>query len=112
MENDTGIKRGLARRCPNCGKGRLFAGYLEIRSPCAVCNVDNTIYPSDDLPPYLTILLSGHMIVPLFIVTDGRYALPLWLDADIWLPATLGLCLAMSARRWWATCRTAPAAAA
>ena len=32
----TGLKRGFARSCPNCGEGRLFAGYLETRSPCEV----------------------------------------------------------------------------
>ena len=83
------------RRCPTCGRGRLFAGYLNIRSRCEVCGVDNNIYPSDDLPPYLTILISGHVVVPLFVVVDGRYALPLWIEATIWLPVTLALCLAL-----------------
>jgi uncharacterized protein (DUF983 family) len=91
----TGIRRGLARRCPTCGKGRLFAGYLTLRSPCEVCGVDNNIYPSDDFPPYLTILVSGHVIVPLFIVIDAAYAPPFWIEGAIWLPATLILCLTM-----------------
>lgn len=91
----TGISRGLALRCPNCGKGRLFAGYLNIRAPCEVCGTDNTIYPSDDFPPYLTILLSGHIVVPLFVVTDSRHALPFWIDCAIWLPLTLVLCMGL-----------------
>src|SRR5271166_5703586 len=41
----TGLKRGLARRCPNCGKGQLLRGYLTIRSPCEVCGNDNSVYP-------------------------------------------------------------------
>jgi len=90
-----GLRRGLARRCPTCGKGRLFAGYLTIRSPCEVCGVDNNIYPSDDFPPYLTILVSGHVVVPLFIVTDSAYGLPFWIEGAIWLPLTLMLCLAL-----------------
>ena len=91
----TGIRRGLARRCPTCGKGRLFAGYLAIRAPCEVCGVDNNIYPSDDLPPYLTILVSGHVVVPLYIVLSGGSSLPLWIEAAIWLPIALALCLAL-----------------
>lgn len=91
----TGIGRGLTLRCPNCGKGRLFAGYLNIRSPCTVCGTDNNIYPSDDFPPYLTILVSGHIIIPRFAITDTHDALPFWIEAGIWLPITLALCLAM-----------------
>ncbi|HUN39154.1 MAG TPA: DUF983 domain-containing protein [Acetobacteraceae bacterium] len=91
----TGIRRGLALRCPNCGRGRLYAGYLRIRSPCEVCGTDNTMYPSDDFPPYVTILLSGHIIIPSFIVTDNAYALPFWIEGAIFLPITLILCLLM-----------------
>ena len=40
----TGLKRGFARRCPNCGKGQLFSGYLTISSPCEVCANNNTVY--------------------------------------------------------------------
>ena len=91
----TGIRRGLALHCPNCGTGRLFSRYLTIRSPCEVCGTDNTINPSDDFPPYLTIFLSGHIVIPLFVVTDSRYALPFWVEGIIWLPITLALCLAL-----------------
>ena len=31
------IKRGLIRRCPACGKGRLFAGYLSVAENCPDC---------------------------------------------------------------------------
>jgi uncharacterized protein (DUF983 family) len=55
----TGIRRGLACQCPVCGEGRLFSGYLKIKTRCDVCGTDNTVYPSDDFPPYLTIFLSG-----------------------------------------------------
>jgi uncharacterized protein (DUF983 family) len=57
--------------------------------------VDNNIYPSDDLPQYLTVLISGHLIVPLLIVTDNAYALPTWLEGVIWLPAAAAMCLVL-----------------
>lgn len=89
-----GLKRGLCRRCPNCGQGRLFTRYLTLRCPCEACGADNTIYPSDDFPPYLTILAVGHVVVPLFMWSD-RYKPPFWLQAVIWLPVTLVMCLAL-----------------
>jgi uncharacterized protein (DUF983 family) len=94
----TGIGRGLAVRCPNCGQGRLFRGYLSIRTPCESCGTDNTIYPSDDFPPYLTILAVAHIVVPLFVWSDRAYMPSMWLEAAIWLPVTLLLCLAILPR--------------
>lgn len=91
----TGLKRGIRRRCPNCGDGRLFDGYLKIRSPCEVCGTDNMMYPSDDFPPYLTIFVAGHVLVVLFVLTDRAYDPPLWLSGAIWLPATVILCVTL-----------------
>jgi uncharacterized protein (DUF983 family) len=88
----TGLRRGLARRCPNCGVGRLFDGFLTIRSPCDVCGNDNSIYPSDDFPPYLAIFITGHVVIPLFIWTDADFQPPFWLEAAIWLPLTAIMC--------------------
>jgi uncharacterized protein (DUF983 family) len=91
----TGLKRGLARRCPNCGKGPLLRGYLTILSPCEVCGNDNSAYPSDDFPPYLTVFVAGHVIVALFVWTDNVYEPPLWVEFAIWLPVTALMCLAL-----------------
>ena len=91
----TGIKRGLARRCPECGEGRLFAGYLKVRTPCESCGADNSIYPSDDLPPYLTVLVVGHVFVPVFMWVDKAYQPSFALQAAIWLPLMAFACLAM-----------------
>lgn len=70
----TGLKRGFGYRCPNCGKGKLFRGYLKVDPICACCGNDNGRYPADDAPPYFTILIVGHLVIaPLlafgFIVT-------------------------------------------
>ena len=98
-----GLGRGLTCRCPNCGRGKLFRGYLKVRSPCLVCGDDNAAYPLDDFPPYLTILVVGHLVVPLLIWTDLRYAPPVWLESAIWLPLTVILCLLLLPRMKGAT---------
>jgi uncharacterized protein (DUF983 family) len=59
----TGLKRGLSNRCPNCGKGKLFAGYLKVAPVCSVCGNQNSLYRADDAPPYFTILIVGHVVV-------------------------------------------------
>ena len=59
----TGIKRGLARRCPHCGEGHLFQGYLKVQPTCEVCGHDNSVYRADDGPAYFTILIVGHLLI-------------------------------------------------
>ncbi|HJS84495.1 MAG TPA: DUF983 domain-containing protein [Acetobacteraceae bacterium] len=88
-----GIRRGLACRCPVCGQGHLFSGYLKVKPRCEVCGADNAIYPSDDFPPYLTILILGHLLVPLFLWVDRAYSPSVWVQAAIWLPLSAVLCM-------------------
>ena len=59
----TGLARGFGGRCPACGRGKLLRAYLKVDSPCAACGHDNAQYPSDDAPPYFTILLMGHIVI-------------------------------------------------
>lgn len=83
-----GLKRGLKLRCPNCGQGKLFKSFLKVSPQCEVCGVDNSVYPSDDAPPYLTLVLTGHVIVPLYMTIERAFSPPMWLEAAIWLPLT------------------------
>ena len=84
----TGIGRGFCRRCPTCGRGALFRGFLTIQPRCPSCGADNSAYPSDDLPPYLTTLNAGHPIVPSFLWVDSTFATALWIQFATWLPLT------------------------
>lgn len=59
------------------------------------CGEDNTIYPSDDLPPYLTVLVVGHVFVPMFMWVDRAYEPSFALQAAIWLPLVTLACLAL-----------------
>jgi uncharacterized protein (DUF983 family) len=62
----------LAGRCPNCGEGRLFAGYLRVAATCEVCGHDLSRYHADDGPAYFTILIVGHLVIaPLLFVSLG-----------------------------------------
>ncbi|MEQ9261039.1 MAG: DUF983 domain-containing protein [Roseovarius sp.] len=59
------LRRGFARRCPNCGSGPLMKGYLTVRETCPVCREELRHHRADDGPAYLTILIVGHLMAPL-----------------------------------------------
>lgn len=56
------ILRGLMRRCPNCGQGAMFDGYLTVTHDCASCGQPLHHHRADDGPAYLTILVVGHIM--------------------------------------------------
>ncbi|MBI1173445.1 DUF983 domain-containing protein [bacterium] len=58
------IGRGLWARCPNCGKGRLFAGYLRVVERCSVCQAPLGNYRAADGPAFITITVVGLLLVP------------------------------------------------
>ena len=55
------LARGWRRKCPRCGAGPVFKGYLTVRSSCSVCRQDFRGARADDGPAYLTILIVGHI---------------------------------------------------
>ncbi len=81
-----GLPRGLRRRCPACGQGKLFSGYLAVRPVCAVCGNDNEQYPSDDFAPYVTMFLVLHLMVPVLILADRTWQMSVWFEGAVSLP--------------------------
>ncbi|MGY3439317.1 MULTISPECIES: DUF983 domain-containing protein [unclassified Marinovum] len=61
--------KGWRRKCPNCGSGPMLSGYLKVRSACPVCREALHHHRADDGPAYLTILIVGHLIAPLLLIT-------------------------------------------
>ena len=61
-ETRPALWRGLRRRCPNCGEGHLFNGYLRVVDRCEVCDEELFHHRADDGPAYLTILIVGHIL--------------------------------------------------
>ena len=95
----TALRRGWRGRCPRCGEGHLFGGYLKMRSHCPACGQDLEPYRADDAPAYFTILVVGHIVVPLVLALE-RYAdqPPLWFHAALWLPLSTLLALVLLPR--------------
>lgn len=78
-----GLRRGFVRRCPNCGEGALFRGYLRVRETCPSCGHDNERYPADDAPPYFTILITGHLVVAPSLALGVIQTWPTWLSMTV-----------------------------
>ena len=89
------LLRGLSRRCPACGRGALLRGYLKAHESCVNCGLPFEPLRSDDAAPYFTILIVGHVVVPLILLVEQHVSPPVSVQLAIWLPVTTLLTLAL-----------------
>ena len=94
LMNDLPIGRGLRGRCPRCGEGRLFRGYLSLRSACEHCGLDYGFADAGDGPAVFVILIGGFIVVFAALMTEVVYQPPYWVHAALWLPLILIVTLA------------------
>ena len=83
------IGRGLRGRCPACGKGKLFQGFLGLRPACESCGLDFNFADAGDGPAVFVILIGGAIVVFAALMTEVAYQPPYWLHAVLWLPLIL-----------------------
>ena len=99
MENNRsvlqGLKRGFKCKCPNCGEGKLFGRFLKPVIECADCGQNFEGQRADDLPPYITITIVGHIIVGLILVAERSSDWPIWIHMVLWPSLTILLTLSL-----------------
>ncbi|MCG8443693.1 MAG: DUF983 domain-containing protein [Caulobacterales bacterium] len=88
------LSAGLRSRCPRCGEGALFDGYLRLASACGACELDYGPADSGDGPAVFVMFLVGAVVVPIALGMELA-GLPLWLTFGVTLPLAAGLTLAL-----------------
>ncbi|BDA83098.1 membrane protein [Aureimonas sp. SA4125] len=83
----------MRNRCPRCGEGKLFKGYLSLRPGCPECGLDYAFIDSGDGPAVFVILIIGFIVVGLALWVEVSWTPPFWVHFLLWLPLTLILCL-------------------
>ena len=89
------IATGIAGRCPRCGEGKLFDGFLSIKKRCRACNLDFAFANAGDGPAIFIILIVGFIIGALFLYVELSYEPPYWVHAVLWTPTILILCFVL-----------------
>ncbi len=94
------MRRGATGRCPCCGRGRLFAGYLKPVDICSACGEDYSAIRADDGPAWLTILIVGHIVVAAVLIEESVGLWPVWLSMSVFplLAVVLSLLLLPAAK--------------
>lgn len=89
------IQKALSCRCPRCGKGFLFSGFLKVVEACSACGLPLAKNDNGDGPAVFLIFILGAVLVPIALVIALRVDWPLWVHGFLWgaliLGSTLGL---------------------
>lgn len=96
--NLSAILRGAAGLCPKCGRGRLFRRYLKVAERCPACGEPYGHYRADDAPPWLTIIVVGHLLVPIVLLVEQNFHPALWIQMSVWPAVGLALTLTLLPR--------------
>jgi uncharacterized protein (DUF983 family) len=83
------VLRGIACKCPRCGKGKLYSGFLTLRPACERCQLDYAFIDAGDGPAVFVILIAGFIVVTCALIVEVKFQPPLWLHAALWVPLIL-----------------------
>lgn len=95
FEPQSPFSTGLAGRCPRCGEGALFDGFLTVRPQCSACGLDYSFADSGDGPAVFVILIAGFIISIIALAVELRYEPPFWVHAVIFGPLIVAVCLGL-----------------
>ncbi|WP_296712915.1 DUF983 domain-containing protein [Rhodoblastus sp.] len=88
-------KAALTSKCPRCGKGKLFDGFLTLAPRCESCGLDYSFADAGDGPAVFVTLLAGFVVLGLALWVELTYEPPFWLHLVIFFPLTIIVCLGM-----------------
>jgi uncharacterized protein (DUF983 family) len=86
---------GALCRCPNCGRGPLFEGFLKVAPRCRACNFDLGAADSGDGPAVFIILIVGFIACFGMLFSEIAYRPPVWVELLIWPSVGVILSLAL-----------------
>jgi len=86
---------GASGRCPKCGEGLLFDGFLKIVPACEACGFELGRHETGDGASTFIFLIGGSVGAFGALFSMFAWNWPIWLLLLVWLPVTLGLSLGL-----------------
>jgi uncharacterized protein (DUF983 family) len=89
------VSAGLSGRCPRCGRGKLFSGFLKVAGSCNSCKLDYTFADAGDGAAWFVMLITGFVAVGLALWIEVNWQPAYWVHAVVALPAAVILPIAL-----------------
>jgi len=85
---------GLKCRCPQCGEGKLFSGFLTLAKRCERCDLDFAFADPADGPAFFVMSGVGIVVIAVFAWAEVVLRPPPWIHLLTTFPALIIGCLA------------------
>lgn len=86
---------GALGRCPRCGMGKLYSGFLTLAPKCTACDLDFAFIDAGDGPAVFVILIVGFIVIAAALYTEAKFRPPIWVHMTLWLPLVVALSLGL-----------------
>jgi len=86
---------GLLGRCPRCGRGRLFSGFITVSPQCSVCDLDLSFADAGDGPAVFVSLIAGFLVLGAALAVEIAYEPPLWIYPIVFAPLAVVVCVGL-----------------
>jgi uncharacterized protein (DUF983 family) len=83
------LKTGLGGKCPRCGRGKLFAGYLKLAPSCSSCGLDYGFADGGDGAAWFAMLITGFVGVGIILGVEAAYSPSAWVHVLLAIPLLL-----------------------
>src|SRR5688572_26658280 len=99
------LAAAIRSRCPRCGHGRLFDGFLRLAPRCEVCGLDYSFADPADGPAFFAMSIAAVPALGFALWLQLAYEPPIWVHLLTTLPLTLGACmLLLRPLKGWLVC--------
>lgn len=89
------MARGARCRCPACGAGPMFRKFLKVSDTCDACGEELFHHQADDAPPYFTMFIVGHIVIPLVLIVERLWHPALPIHFVVWTIVAIALTFAI-----------------
>ena len=84
---------GVRGRCPRCGEGHMFEGFLKLRPSCEVCGLDYSYADPADGPAFFAITFACLPSACFAVWLELAYQAPYWVHVFTTFPIMLATLL-------------------
>ena len=99
------VRTGLRGRCPRCGEGKLFDGFLKLRQGCDKCGLSYDFADPADGPAFFVMCFACVPAVTFALLLQIKAEPPFWVHLLTSLPFLLATCiLPLRPLKGWLVC--------
>lgn len=85
------VSTGLRCKCPRCGRGKLYKGFLTLSDKCSVCGLDFEFADAGDGATWFVMVIASTLTMAAVLWVEFTWHPAYWVHALVALPLAVGL---------------------